>query len=396
MVERLHLWGIEAQIVQIGRGWTLPDWPKSEIVIFHRVPYDRYVARGLEVLRRRQAVLIFSTDDLTFEPDIIPHLGDPAFKRRFQAASYHFELSGQRQLMRECDAVIVATPFLARFARRYHPAIWIHRTGFSMEMLAASSSALAARSPHPQDRVVLGYASGTPSHDRDFAQIETPLQKLLDCYPQVAVHVVGPVRLPADWSRFGERLKRIEYVPWRRLPDVLVRFDVNLAPLEVGNPACEAKSELKYVEAGLLQVPTVASPVEAFRSAIRPGYNGLLAATEAEWASALAHLIEQPDVRRGMGENALRDVVSQYHPRPRGRELLATLTEIMALPGISWTDSGPTLHVTAEEPSCSDLPRYVDERAAPLWARLSYALRFRGLRIALIQGWEYVVHRRRR
>ena len=42
--------------------------------------------------------------------------------------------------------------------------------------------------------------------------------------------------------------------------DEKARFDINLAPLEVGNPFCEAKSQLKFFEAGLVNCTTIASP----------------------------------------------------------------------------------------------------------------------------------------
>jgi glycosyltransferase involved in cell wall biosynthesis len=67
-----------------------------------------------------------------------------------------------------------------------------------------------------------------------------------------------------------------EFVPLDQLPNEIAQFDVNLAPLEVGNPFCEAKSELKYFEAALAGVPTIASPTGPYRRAIRHGETGFL------------------------------------------------------------------------------------------------------------------------
>ena len=60
-----------------------------------------------------------------------------------------------------------------------------------------------------------------------------------------------------EFPALAEHANRIEWrlmVPVERLAEELARFDINLAPLEVGNPFCEAKSELKYFEAALVDV----------------------------------------------------------------------------------------------------------------------------------------------
>src|SRR6202035_5617488 len=83
-------------------------------------------------------------------------------------------------------------------------------------------------------------------------------------------HLLAAVEHQIEW-----RLMR----PLRELPDELARFDINIAPLEVGNPFCEAKSELKFFEAALVEVCTVASPTGPLQRAIREGETGKLADT---------------------------------------------------------------------------------------------------------------------
>ena len=101
-------------------------------------------------------------------------------------------------------------------------------------------------------------------------------------------------------------------VPLQELPDELARFDINTAPLELGNPFCEAKSELKYFEAALAGVCTVASPTGPMRRAIRDGETGLLAGTEEEWYQALTRLVDEPAVQRRIGHAAYLDVLWSY------------------------------------------------------------------------------------
>ena len=68
-------------------------------------------------------------------------------------------------------------------------------------------------------------------------------------------------------------------VPLGELARELARFDINLAPSQVGNPFCESQSEFKFWRAALVDVPTIASPTGPFIRAIREGYTGFLAAS---------------------------------------------------------------------------------------------------------------------
>ena len=115
-------------------------------------------------------------------------------------------------------------------------------------------------------------------------------------------------------------------MPVDDLSSELVRFDINLAPLEVGNPFCEAKSELKYFEAALVGVPTVASPTVPFAEAIKHEITGFLASSPEEWYESLKRLVNDPELRRQMGTEAFLDVLWKYGPERRA-ELAAGILE---------------------------------------------------------------------
>ena len=71
-------------------------------------------------------------------------------------------------------------------------------------------------------------------------------------------------------------------------------MDINIIPLVI-NPFTEAKSDLKYYEAALVEVPSVASPTAVYQSAIEHGSNGFLARTSDDWYEALRNLIVNVD-----------------------------------------------------------------------------------------------------
>jgi hypothetical protein len=105
------------------------------------------------------------------------------------------------------------------------------------------------------------------------------------------------------------------------LPTEIARFAVNIAPLEADNPFCEAKSELKFFEAALAGVPTIASPAGPFQRAIDDGVTGFLARTEDEWHAALTRLLTDGALRARMAQAAYHVSLGRFGPPQQARGL---------------------------------------------------------------------------
>ncbi len=161
------------------------------------------------------------------------------------------------------------------------------------------------------------------------------------------------------------------------------------------NPFAQSKSEIKYMEAALVRVPTIASPTDAYRFAIRSGENGYLASNDSEWEQALALLIEQPHRRRLVGEEAYTQVQRSYHPERRAAELLSTLDQISRhlLGTPFWAHDLNAEPESKAGKSVSELDDFrIDpelERNPTLAKRALYSIRYRGVRTLLIQIWIY-------
>jgi glycosyltransferase involved in cell wall biosynthesis len=90
--------------------------------------------------------------------------------------------------------------------------------------------------------------------------------------------------------------------------------DVNIAPLELDNPFNEAKSELKWFEAALVEVPTIASATGPFRAAIEHSRTGMLAASGSDWSDCLTALVDDPELRNRIGAAARTEVLNRFGP----------------------------------------------------------------------------------
>ncbi|TAM52325.1 MAG: glycosyltransferase family 1 protein [Acidobacteria bacterium] len=391
--EQLDLLGVACGVREFrpGAGSVLEP---CDLLVIHRVPLDGFLRRQLQGLQRRGTPVVFDADDLVFDVrealSFAAAIGDGWLRR----ALYREDLKGMSRTLEMSDGAIVATEALAAHARQRGAKVWVHRNAFSMEMLGAAQAASRARRPDG-DTVVLGYASGTPTHERDFAVVRPVLEEILKRHENVELRLAGHIRRGDDWGALSSRVRSVPFATWQQLPAVLAGFDVNLAPVEPDRLFCEAKSEIKYVEAGLVRVPTVASATEAFRFAVRSGDNGFLARTRAEWREALERLVVDPEVRSRVGRNAYDDVVRRYHPATRAAELRRTLAEVL----------GQRDGRTPGQPGRPDADRSLERLAVSAppprpggshVGRAWYSLRYESPRVFALRSLSFLANRARR
>lgn len=325
--EQLSLAGLPADVAHITDPGIKQKTSNADIVVFHRVSNNPLIEQLVQVVRKQNGLLVLDADDFLYNLDVIRWINSPDFSDPVRLNLYKKEISRHRETLRHCRAIITSTDYLSTLLSPFGKPVYVHRNGFSREMLLLSERAIQKRAK-TDGKVVIGYASGTPTHNRDFEIIAPALQSILSRFEQVELLLVGPLDMGAGWEAVNHRIRRIPLVPWRQLPDVLAKFDINLAPLVLDNPFSQSKSEIKFMEAALVQVPTVASPTDAFCYAIQPNIDGFLAESSAEWESTLAQLVEDDELRASVGLAAQRNVLKEYHPVTRSEELVRILGEI--------------------------------------------------------------------
>jgi len=361
-------------------------------VVMHRVQMDRYVSRLITLTQTNKIPLLADIDDLTFNPQVYQYIASPDFQDTIRRRIYRDEMLRQRHVLETSDVIIASTDYLAEQATGLGKPVFVHRNAFSFEMLSLSQE--ANKQPKPDsDRIVIGYAGGTPTHNRDFATAAPALQAIMRHHLKVELVLIGPLDIGSGWETFAGRIHRLGLVPWRRLPFQLAKFDINLAPLVLDNPFSRSKSEIKYVEAGLVRVPTIASRTEAFRFAIHDGETGYLAEDSASWEEALEALVTSADLRQQMGASAYEDVLSRYHPSVRAHQLLETLDHISRLLGLAFPTphrdtSGPITDTNDPINSPLRIPEAI-ERQPTLFRRGLYTVRYRGVVVFLGMAWVY-------
>ncbi len=210
----------------------------------------------------------------------------------------------------------------------------------------------------------LGYFSGTQTHQSDFGLIAPVIVRLLEEFPRLGLVVAGDFDLSQfpEFTPFVNRLDQRPFVDWTRLPAEIARVDINLIPL-VQSPFTEAKSDLKYYEAAVLRIPSVASPTAVFRACINHGSNGFLASSLDEWHTALRQLITDDDLRRSVGQRAYEHVFRNYLPENIAEQAQCVYRDILLdhRRRLGVDDDAPTFLVFF-----ADLPRALADRSLAL------------------------------
>ena len=307
--EQLRLYGIECNILKVSEiylacqnGRTrrmLANVIKTyDILIFHRVGYDVIIDWLIQQAQEQGKITIFETDDLVFVPGMTGWIAALSDFSETEVEQYEEGVERYARTFQRCKYFLASTGFLAEIAERMGKRSFVVRNALGQDFIDRAEEACSMRQ-NDQSRLVIGYGSGTKTHDKDFLEAANALLHIMEKYDYVILQIVGDLSLDSRFYRYRERIRRIPQVNWDQWPFFLSSFDINIAPLERGNPFCRAKSELKYFEAGILGIPTVASKIDAFEYAIIHGKNGFLATATDEWIEALELLITSEEVKKG-------------------------------------------------------------------------------------------------
>jgi glycosyltransferase involved in cell wall biosynthesis len=322
--EGLGFLGIESEVRHYRDADAAEQARSSDAVVVYRVPATEQVLGLIADLRGAGIPVFFDVDDLIFDPNLAPEIPALAILPPAEAELWLQGVRRYRMTMDACDAFIGSTAALCRHAQEV-TGLPVERFDNGVGLLLARLSDEALRRPREPGPLRIGYLSGSNTHDHDWYFVEAAVAEVLDRHADLQLWLVGHVPASDVVDRFASRVVRRPIVPWRELPGLLRHLDLNLAPLAPGSRFNEAKSSIKWLEAGLTGTPTIASPTEPFREVVQHGRNGWLAGTPEEWSEGLRRLLADEGLRQALGRRARRDGLLQFSPHVQGRRYLEIL-----------------------------------------------------------------------
>lgn len=317
--ESLALLGIDSQWV----AWQDEQACLSALqchgaVVFYRVPRFAGVERLLQEARRLQLPISWEVDDLIFDAAV---LRASSSLRQLDWLTYRGLLKGARlyrRALRAADRGIASTACLAQtMANDAGIPVDVIHNGLDRQTLKLAR-ALKPDEPNHQPhgleslcRIV--YGSGTNTHNQDFLEAATALLELLREEPRLRLRIIGDLTLPRGFAEVEQQVERFQARSYASYLELLSECQINLAPLEQGL-FNDCKSNIKWLEAAALGIPSVCSDRAEFSAAIENGVNGVLCSTADQWKQALRALVDDPQRRLQMGEAARTSAWRDYAP----------------------------------------------------------------------------------
>jgi len=313
--EELEKHGFSVSVVVQENFWLDSCADKFSVFIFHRVQKNPAVLNLIEKIKALEKEIIFETDDLVFDFELVK-------KQDFYLQSNESEKEFYKQLAKDSllndqyvKVCTTTTGFLANRLQERSKNVFVLPNRLSKRDVDVAERILEQKHSAPslsKSVIKIGYFSGTSSHNKDFETITNALMWIMEKHENVELFLAGPLSTENVLNKFASRIKKIPYVPREKHFENLANIDINVAPLEIGNPFCESKSELKFFEAAIVDVPTVAAATQPFVQAIQDGIDGFVANGYEQWIEKLERLIVDEKLRKSMGQKAHQKALEQY------------------------------------------------------------------------------------
>ena len=302
--------------------------PGASAALFYRLPALPMNIRAMGAARALGITTYYDIDDLIFDAAHYPEPFETygAVSKTF----YHSLEMGVplfRAAMAMCDYAIASTSYLAALME---PVVRKGR-GFVLPNGIDSRNAPLLDVVVPKVRrdgdVVVFYGSGTKAHNSDFLDlVGGALLSVMERHPRVRLLIAGFLTLD---ERFTPYRTRIAQVGWTKSVadywSLLAEADINLAVLAPG-ATTDGKSEIKWLEAATLGVPSIVSDTHRYAEVLADGVDALIARDPAAWQAALEDLVSHPE-RRAALVAAAREKARAAYGLDRNAARLRTLLE---------------------------------------------------------------------
>ncbi|WP_282295824.1 glycosyltransferase [Stenotrophomonas sp. PS02289] len=313
----------QQMIRELGVDCTIVNWTDTvstrsllnthSVAIFYRVPGYPDQLETIALAKKLGVRTFWEVDDLIFDREHYLnnsniHDLSPQLKKGLLAGVPLY-----RQAMLACGECISSTIALADAMKQVGvERTWVVENALDVETLEAAEE-IEAAPPRGDGLVRIVYGSGSKAHDADFKAAAAGILAVLKKRYDARLTIIGHLNLPPEFKAFDAQVERLPPSDYSTYMKRLAKCQVNIAPLEdtVFN---DAKSNIKYLEAAILGIPSVCSPTIEYRETITHGVTGMLATTPKEWEEHLLALLGNPTMRREIGERARLHVMEDYTP----------------------------------------------------------------------------------
>lgn len=252
---------------------------------------------------------------------------NPNYYFGFYPSSKAYHLTGE--IAKKSIFCIAASHFLKDFLLQFNKNVYLIPSAVDVELFKPFSNDLS------KDKIVFSWI-GTLHKKEYIENINFALEcfcRLRNKYAHIYFDIVGDGiykgSLLQSLDRFND--SHIRFKGWlapERIPAYLDTIHIGLMPVAKNTKFNLAKSPTKLFEYMAMAKPTVSNNIGEPIHIIKDGINGFLAAAKEEFTEKMQALIKNADLRKQMGEKALKTVEENYSLTVLGKQLYELLKKI--------------------------------------------------------------------
>ena len=286
------------------------------VIIFYLCPWTPKVNEAITLAKKLNKKVIFDVDNLLIDTkytNMIPFIKSLSIKEK---KLFDENIVRIGKTLKLCDFAVTTTKVLAKELKHYISNVFINPDVVNEEMWKISYDILKKENDKKmKDHLIIGYWNENISLNSNFGMIKPVLLKILKEFKNVEILFFGELNYSVNYKNYKEFQLQINYkevTNLKKLLQIISNVDIILAPLE-NNIFNAAQNEIKWVEAALVKVPTVASNFGVFKQVIKDKETGILCSELNDWYISLKNLIINENFRKKLGENAYTFCKNKYN-----------------------------------------------------------------------------------
>jgi len=194
--------------------------------------------------------------------------------------------------------------YLAEYAKQFNPNVIVNPTTIDTNLRhnLTKDELIATIS---NSSLVVGW-TGSHSTLKYLKTIESTLRSIETRFEQVRFLIIADRQPQLN-------IPRLDFIKWNKESEVedLLKIDIGIMPLPEDDWT-KGKCGFKALQYMSLGIPAVASPVGVNTEIIDHGMNGFLCQTEEDWLQCLEKLITEASLRKKMGIEGRKKIISNY------------------------------------------------------------------------------------
>jgi len=280
-----------------------------------RVDFDQ--ARQLDILIiQRGFVLLMTFDELMNQlgdkrPYIIYEFDDAfdRFPKDHPGKAYSNKMMPKfRDYIRNADLVTVSTEELRKYYLPLNSNIVVLPNCVNEKIWGNLPEKVKTERPV---RILF---SGTITHKKDLAAIETAIKRILKEYAEKVELIIW-----ANRNKELEKIKNVKvinsfYNNYEQYAQTLKKMDVDFAVIPLAdNEFNRAKSNIKWLEYSACKIPGIYSDIPAYRKSIEDGQTGFVVSNnENAWYEKIKFFIDHPQEREKIARQSFQKVWNEF------------------------------------------------------------------------------------